>query len=168
MLNLYRYQNADSEDVTVASFDATKFVADKEQTKVLADGMWLAPTDNNPDLWAAILSNANTDPKARLARMVFMEAGRSDSFATGKMTTIRGEGVRGYTDQFIAAPGSLVVGDLLSLHLVTAAEADANEALTAGTMVLTKAAAGDVVKAIVVKPNTAEQAYLYFEIRDLD
>ena len=161
MLNLYRYQNADSEDVTLA---------DRTRTEFFADGMWLAPTANNADKWAPIDANANSDSKSRLARMVFMEAGRSDSAATGKMTTIVGDGVRGYTDQFVGNNSDFVTGNLLTLTTVGDAAVVVNGVVTVPStrkMVLTKATnATDIIKAVVVKDMSAKQPYLYFEFRN--
>ena len=160
MLNLYRYQNADSEDVKLAN---------KDNVEVFSDGMWVAPTLNNPDVWDVIATGANNDPRARLARMIFMEAGRSDARATGKMTTVVGDGVRGKTDQFIGTASQLLPGVQLSLITVTQALVNTTPAYAPllGRMVLQPAAVDDVIKAIVVKgPNATNNPYLYFEFRN--
>jgi hypothetical protein len=146
MLDLYRFNMADLEDVKLQ---------DRSKTEIYDDGQWLTPVGNLAQEWT--MSATGTEPvdaPTRLAKMLFMEKGRTDSKAVGKMTCVSGAGVRGRTDQFIAASaGSMTVGIPLTIVLDTD-----------GVVKFDVAVAGNIVKAhVFVAPALDPDGAVHFE-----
>lgn len=133
MLDLYRFNQADREDVKLL---------DRAKYATIGDGEWVHPVGDAQDSYDVFAGAApNTDPTSNLAAMIFMEAGRTDSREVGKMTVVRGDKIRGKTDVFILADAAaMVCGAPLTL------KKDAD-----GKVKLGVAAAGDIVKAFVYK-----------------
>ena len=148
MLDIYRFNNNDLEDVKLQ--DPTKY-------DTYDEGQWLTPLGNAANEWAMSASaTLPTDPAANVSKMLFMEKGRSDSKAVGKMTVISGRGVVGKTDVFIvpAAPSDLAVGAKLTI------KKDAD-----GVVKFAAAADGDAIKGFVrLSPAMDTNGYLHFEL----
>lgn len=147
MLDLYRFNMADMEDVKLQ---------DRSKTEVYDEGQWLTPVGNAAQEWTMSSSaTANTDPVTNLSKMLFMEKGRTDSKAVGKMTVVSGAGVRGRTDQFIEAEApAMTAGKKLTVKV----DAD-------GVAKFALAAEGDVVKAFVfLAPAADAEGALHFEL----
>ena len=147
MLDLYRFNMADLEDVKLQ---------DRTKTEVYDEGQWLTPVGNLAQEWIMSASaTINADPAANVSKMIFMEKGRSDSRAVGKMTCVSGAGVRGKTDQFVTAEGpAMVLGAKLTLKKDTD-----------GVVKFGVAGATDVVKAFVfLSPSADADGLLHFEL----
>jgi hypothetical protein len=143
MLDLYRFNNADMEDVKLA---------DRSKTEVYDEGQWMIPLGNSAQEWQQPGALVSTAAAINLAKIIFMEKGRSDSRAVGKMTVINGAGVRGKTDQFVITD-TYAVGAPLTLKYDT------------GKIVLGAAAVGDVVKAFCFLPAGQDpDGLLHFEL----
>lgn len=146
MLDLYRFNDADMEDVKLQ---------DRTKTEVYDEGQWLSPLGNAAQEWTMSTSGTvSTDASTNLAKMLFMEKGRSDSKAVGKMTCVSGASVRGRTDQFVAADaGSMGPGVPLTLKL------------DGGKVVLGVAGGGDIVKAFCfLAPSNDPDGLMHFEL----
>lgn len=150
MLNLYRFLNViDAEDVKL--LDRSKYAE-------YDAGMWLSPVGDADQNWTMSASaTVSTDDSTRLAKLVWMEKNRTDARAVGKMTVIRGGGLRGKTNLFIAADGAgMTVGKELTLKL----DVD-------GVVKLGLAGVGDIVKAVVfMAPGIDAEGLLHFELVD--
>jgi len=150
MLNLYRFITFDDvEDV---------LLQDRSKYAEYDEGVWLSPVGNAAQEWTMSASaSVSSDDATRLAKLLWMEKGRTDARAVGKMSVIRGGGIRGKTDKFIAAEsGSMTLGKQLTLKQA------AN-----GEVVLGLAGAGDIVKAVVfMAPGNDADGYLHFELVD--
>lgn len=147
MLDLYRFNMADLEDVKLS---------DRSKTEVYDEGQWVSPVGNAAQEWAMSSSaTVRSDASSALAKMLFMEKGRSDSRSVGKMTCVSGAGVRGKTDVFIAADApTMTVGKPLCLKL------DTDNVVKLGL-----AASGDVVKAhVFLAPSADPDGLLHFEM----
>ena len=150
MLELYRFVNMnDIEDVKLE---------DISKTDVYDEGYWLTPKGDEADLWKMNVDESSgtvaTQDATRLAKMVWMERGRTDSKAIGKMTVIRGGGVRGKTDVFIVDDAaSMKPGVELTLKVDTD-----------GVVKMGVAAAGDIVKALVYRAPSGADGLLHFEL----
>lgn len=146
MLDLYRFNMADLEDVKLS---------DRSKTAVYDEGQWVSPLGNVAQEWAMSASaTVNADAASALAKMLFMEKGRTDSAAVGKMTCVSGAGVRGKTDVFVAADApTMAVGKPLCLKL------------DGGIVKLGLAASGDVVKChVFLAPGVDPDGLLHFEM----
>jgi len=147
MLDLYRFNMADMEDVKLQ---------DRSKTDVYDEGQWLTPVGNAAQEWTMSASaTANVDPASNLSKMLFMEKGRTDSKAVGKMTVVSGAGVRGRTDWFIEAEGpAMVAGTKLTIKKDTD-----------GIVKFAIAAPSDVVKAFVfLSPSADAEGFMHFEL----
>jgi len=153
MLDLYRFVSMDDvEDV---------LLLDRSKYAVYDEGQWLSPVGDAAQHWTMSSSaSVSTDSATRLAKMLWMEKDRTDARAVGKMTVIRGGGIRGKTDVFVAAdfpdasdPVSFV-GKELTLKLDTD-----------GVVKLGIAAPGNVVKALVFQAPHYD-GLLHFELVD--
>lgn len=148
MLELYRFVSLDDvEDVLLK--DSSKYAEYDE-------GQWLSPVGNAAQEWEMSSSaTVNTDDSTRLAKMIWMEKGRTDARAVGKMTVIRGLGIRGKTDVFVQAEAaSMTHGKELTL------KADVD-----GVVKFALAATGDIVKAVVfLAPGQDPEGLLHFEL----
>ena len=147
MLDLYRFNMSDLEDVKLQ---------DRSKTEVYDEGQWLSPVGNAAQEWIMSASaTINADPVANVSKMIFMEKGRSDSRAVGKMTCVSGAGVRGKTDQFVVADGgAMTVGVKLCL------KKDVDGVVKFGV-----AGALDQVKAFVfLAPAVDSDGLLHFEL----
>jgi hypothetical protein len=147
MLDLYRFNQSDLEDVKLA--DVSKYAT-------IDEGEWLHPLGNQADQWDVFAGAApSADVTSNLAAMIFMEKGRTDARAVGKMTVVRGVHVRGRTDVFITAEAaSMLPGVALTLKKDTD-----------GRVKLGVAAVGDVVKAHVYKaPANDPLGLLHFSL----
>lgn len=149
MLELTRFINKmDVEDVTLL---------DRSKYNVYEDGMWLTPQAGvNVGKWTMSASDTvSTDAATRMAKMVWMEKGRTDARAVGKMSVISGGGVRGKTDVFVAASAASM---LVGVELTIKKDAD-------GVVKFDVATSGDVVKAIVhTAPADDAKGLLHFEL----
>lgn len=148
MLELYRFINMDDvEDVLLQ--DPTNY-------KTYDEGMWLSPIGNPEDQWA--MSSSDTvpvDDSTRLSKMVWMEKDRTDARAVGKMSVIRGNGVRGKTDVFVSSEAaSMTHGKELTIKKDTD-----------GVVKFALAGAGEIVKAVVyMAPGNDPEGLLHFEL----
>ncbi len=148
MLELYRFISMDDVEDVVLQDSANYAVYD--------EGQWLSPIGNASQEWAMSASaTVNSDDTTRLAKILWMEKDRTDARAVGKMTVIRGLGIRGKTNVFIASEaGGMTVGKELTIKLDTD-----------GVVKLGLAATGDVVKAIVyMAPGLDAEGLLHFEL----
>jgi hypothetical protein len=145
MLKLTRFiGKSDVKDVTLVN------PADAEKLDV---GHWITPNADGK----YIISDSETigtDAATKLARMVYSENGRTDVRSIRKISTIRGGGIEGLTDQYIGS--SFTLGADLTLGI------DSDD------LVKFKAAtSGDVVKAVVIAPlPSAGNPVLAFELVD--
>lgn len=151
MLELYRFVSLDDvEDVALE--DRSKYAEYDE-------GQWLSPVGNEADTWTMNVdetsNNIAVQPVTRLSKMLWMEKGRTDAKAVGKMTVIRGVGIRGKTDVFIDADkDNMFPGVELTLKVDTD-----------GVVKLGVAASGDIVKALVyMSPGKDPEGLLHFEL----
>jgi hypothetical protein len=147
MLDLYRFNFADMEDVVLQ---------DRSKSDVYDEGQWLSPVGNAAQEWTMSASGSvNTDDPTRLSKILFMEKGRTDAKAVGKMTCVSGAGVRGRTDVFLTAEGpTMTVGKALTLKKDTD-----------NVVKLALASTGDVVKAhVFMKPADDRDGALHFEL----
>lgn len=147
MLDLYRFNFADMEDVKLS---------DRSKTEVYDLGQWLTPLGNAAQEWAMSATGTEpTDAATSLSKMIFMEKGRSDSREVGKMTCVSGAGVRGKTDQFfVASAGAMTLGAPLTI------KKDADSVVK-----FEVAGVGDIVKAFVVlAPGVDPDGLLHFEL----
>lgn len=145
MLKLTRFiGKSDVKDVTLVN------PADAEKLDV---GHWITPNADGK----YIISTSETigaDAATKLARMVYSENGRTDVRSIRKISTIRGGGIEGLTDQYIGS--SFTLG------------ADLTLGIDSDNLVKFKAAtSGDVVKAVVIAPlPSAGNPVLAFELVD--
>ena len=147
MLDLYRFNMADIEDVALQ--DRTKYA-------VYDEGMWLSPVGNAANEWLMSASaTVSTDPSTELAKVLFMEKNRTDAKAVGKMTVVCGAAVRARTDMFIVADAAtMAVGKPLTLKL----DVD-------GIVKLGLAGVGDIIKAhVFMKPADDPDGLLHFQL----
>ena len=147
MLDLYRFNTADMEDVKLQ---------DRTKTEVYDEGQWLSPVGNAAQEWAMSASaTVSTDAPTELAKILFMEKGRTDAKAVGKMTVINGSGVRARTDMFLAADAAtMTVGKPLTL------KKDTDNVIKLGL-----ATGTDIVKAHVwVRPADDADGFLHFQL----
>lgn len=147
MLDLYRFNMSDLEDVKLQ---------DRSKSEVYDEGQWITPVGNAEQEWTMSASaTINADAPAYVSKMIFMEKGRSDSRAVGKMTCVSGAGVRGKTDVFVVADGpSMTLGKPLTLKKDTD-----------GVVKFGVAAATDVIKAFVfLAPAADADGLLHFEL----
>lgn len=148
MLELYRFVSLDdAEDVLLKN--SSKYAEYDE-------GQWISPVGNAAQEWEMSASaTVNTDDSTRLAKMIWMEKGRTDARAIGKMTVIRGLGIRGKTDVFLRSDAAgMTHGKELTVKLDTD-----------GVVKFALAAAGDIVKAVVfLAPGQDSEGLLHFEL----
>ena len=147
MLDLYRFNMSDLEDVKLQ---------DRTKTDTYDEGQWVSPVGNVAQEWAMSASaTVNTDAPTTIAKMLFMEKGRTDSKAVGKMTCVSGAGVRGKTDQFLTADAAtLTVGKPITL------KKDSD-----GVVKMALAASNDIVKChVFLAPGIDPDGYLHFEL----
>lgn len=147
MLDLYRFNFADMEDVVLQ---------DRSKSDVYDEGQWLSPVGNAAQEWTmSSSSTVSTDNATRLAKILFMEKGRTDAKAVGKMTCVSGAGVRGRTDVFLTSDGpAMTVGKPLTLTKDTDS-----------IVKLALATTGDIVKAhVFMKPADDSEGALHFEL----
>lgn len=145
MLKLTRFiGKSDVKDVTLVN------PADAEKLDV---GHWITPNADGKYIISAS-ETIGSDAATKLARMVYSENGRTDVRSIRKISTIRGGGIEGLTDQYIGS--SFTLGADLTLGI------DSDD------LVKFKAAtSGDVVKAVVIAPlPSAGNPVLAFELVD--
>lgn len=150
MLDLYRFVSLDDvEDV---------ILQDRSKYAEYDEGMWLSPLGNAEQQWTMSASNTvSTDDTTRLAKMLWMEKNRTDARAVGKMTVIRGGGIRGKTDVFVKSEAATMTA---GKQLTIKKDAD-------GVVKFALAGAGDIVKAVVfLAPGVDSQGLLHFELVD--
>lgn len=151
----------DKEDVTLH---------DRSKYDVYDSGDWMVPVGDavnssapRTSEWAeateaaAVISGGLSANHIRMARIAWMEKGRTDAKAIGKFTTVRGERVRIKSDKFDNSqtyePGMLLT--------IKAAAAGSN----AGKVYLAPASGSDVVKAICYEVPAADaEGLLTFEL----
>lgn len=146
MLKLTRFiGKSDVKDVTLVN------PADAEKLDV---GHWITPNADGKYIISAS-ATIGADAATKLARMVYSENGRTDVRSIRKISTIRGGGIEGLTDQYIGS--SFTLGADLTLGI------DSDDDLVK----FAAATAGDVVKAVVIAPlPSAGNPVLAFELVD--
>ena len=145
MLKLTRFiGKSDVKDVTLVN------PADAEKLDV---GHWITPNADGKYIISAS-ETIGADAATKLARMVYSENGRTDVRSIRKISTIRGGGIEGLTDQYIGSRFTL--------------GADLTLGIDSDDLVKFKAAtSGDVVKAVVIAPlPSAGNPVLAFELVD--
>lgn len=142
---------------------------DRSKYDVYDSGDWMIPVGDavnssapQTSVWAeatdaAAALGSLTDSHIRMARIAWMEKGRTDAKAIGKFTTIRGERVRIKTDKFDNSK-TYKAGDLLTLKASAASN-------NSGKICLAPASGSDVVKAICYEsPLVDAEGLLTFEL----
>lgn len=145
MLKLTRFiGKSDVKDVTLVN------PTDAERLDV---GHWITPNADGKYIISAS-ATIGADAATKLARMVYSENGRTDVRSIRKISTIRGGGIEGLTDQYI--------GDIFTLGADLTLGIDSDDLVK-----FAAAAAGDVVKAVVIAPlPSAGNPVLAFELVD--
>ena len=91
--------------------------------------------------------------------MVWMEKGRTDARAVGKVSVISGDGVKGKTEVFDSS-ASYAEGDELTIAVIN----DGTD--NAGKIGFKPAQSGDIVKAICIVSNQNDpEGLLHFELK---
>ena len=151
--DLYRFiDKMDIEDVTLKN---------RGDYNVVDSGEFLVPAefDGMNSTWQRSNFVSSSDKSTRLARMVWMEKGRTDARAVGKVSVISGDGVKGKTEVFDSS-ASYDEGDELTIDVIN----DGTE--NAGKLGFTPASSGDIVKAIcIVSPDNDPEGLLHFELK---
>lgn len=155
--DLYRFiDKMDIEDVTLKN---------RGDYNVLDSGEWLTPAEFNgmDSTWQRSNFVSSSDQSSRLSRLVWMEKGRTDARAVGKVSVISGDGVKGKTEVYLKADElNFAEGDELTI-----AEETDNTSPHYGKIVFAQASSGDVVKAIcIVAPTHDPDNLLHFELKN--
>ena len=153
-LDLYRFiDTMDIEDVALKN---------RGDYNVVDSGEWLTPGEFALGIptWQRNNFVSSSDKTTRLSRMVWMEKGRTDSRAVGKVSVIMGDGTRARTDVFKA--GTYAEGDELTL----VKEEDSTSENYNKIVLAPKSGDSDIVKAIcLVAPNHDPDGLLHFELK---
>lgn len=151
--DLYRFVDSmDIEDVTLKN---------RGDYNVVDSGEFLVPAEFNGmnSTWQRSNFVSSSDKSTRLAKMVWMEKGRTDARAVGKVSVICGDGTRGKTEVF-DTNSSYSEGDELTIDVIS----DSTE--NAGKIGFKPASSGDVVKAICIVSNQHDpDGLLHFELK---
>lgn len=154
--DLYRFiDKMDIEDVTLNN---------RGDYNVLDSGEWISPDLAHAAMgedfkYGRSFFQSSSDPSTRVAKLVWMEKGRTDARAVGKVSTISGDGVKGKTEVY-DTNSSYSEGDELTIAIIN----DGTD--NAGKIGFKPASSGDIVKAICIRePNHDSEGLLHFELK---